>query len=90
VINDLDKPWSGAVILRVKRGGRDVVQTRPDCRLGALGTATVEFDVTWPERTGPFTLEAEIRGAEGKPVRSVREIEVIDPAAQGLERREAL
>ena len=84
VINDLDKPWSGPVILRVKRGGRDVVQTRPDCRLGALGTATVEFDVTWPEQTGPFTLEAEVRGAEGKPVRSVREIEVIDPGAQGL------
>ena len=86
LINDLDQTWSGPVTLRLRQGdgAAPIIEVKQDARLEPLGQATVNFDVTWPEALGPYTLEAELRGAEGEPVRSVRELEVIDPGTLGL------
>lgn len=76
LINDLDDPWTGPVILRILRGDRVLAEATRDARIEPLGTAGVVFDMTWPELAGPCVLQAELRGADGKPVHSVRELTV--------------
>jgi hypothetical protein len=86
LINDLDQPWSAPITLRLRKGdgAAPIIEVKQDARLEPLGQTTVNFDVTWPEALGPYTLEAELCGADGEPVRSVRELEVIDPGTLGL------
>ncbi|MDP3069970.1 MAG: discoidin domain-containing protein [Opitutaceae bacterium] len=86
LINDLEKPWSGAVTLRLRRadGGPVLLEQRQDCRLGPYGDATVNFGVTWPAPAGPCLLEAELPGTDGKPVRSIRDLAVVDSRSLGL------
>ena len=72
LINDLYQSWKGPVALRVKRGGHVVFKTKQNVRLEPLGTPDESCsDMAWPEQAGPCVLEAEWRGADGKPVHSV-------------------
>jgi hypothetical protein len=80
LINDLDQPWQGPVTVRVKCGDRVCFETKQDCRLAPFGESTVVFNVAWPEQVGPGVLEAELRGAGGEPVHSVRDIEIVEPS----------
>ena len=73
VINDLEQPWHGPVILRLKIGGHVAAQMKQECHLEPWGKSTLNFEVKWPAQTGPCTLEAELAGADGKPVRSLRD-----------------
>jgi beta-galactosidase len=84
LINDLEKPWSGPVTLRIQSGDRLHAELKQPCQLKAFGAAVVNFDVNWPKQPGPCTLEAELIGVEGKPVRSKRDTEVVDAAALGF------
>ena len=84
LINDLYQSWNGPVTLRLKRGDRVLIESKQDARITALGTTNLLFDLTWPEQTGPCVLEAELRGADGKPVHSVRDLEIPDPKSLGL------
>jgi hypothetical protein len=84
LINDLDQPWQGPVALRLRRGNRTLFEARQDCRLQPLGEAKIGFDIAWPEETGTCVLEAELRGADGGPVHSVRELEIVDAASISL------
>jgi hypothetical protein len=84
LINDLDQPWQGEVALRVKCGDRTLFEAKQECRLGPLGQARSVFDAAWPEQVGPAVLEAELRGTDGAPVRSVRDIEIIEHPVTGL------
>ena len=77
LINDLDQPWHGPVALRVKRGEQVLFEARQDCQLGPLGEANLAFDITWPGQVGPCVLEAELRGAGGEAVHSVRDSEIM-------------
>jgi len=83
-INDLDKPWSGPVTLRVNRGKFLHTELKQDCRLEPLGQAVLNFEVKWPEQTGLCSLEAELTGVDGRPVRSRRDTEIVDANALGL------
>jgi hypothetical protein len=85
LINDLDQPWRGPVALRVKCGDRALLEAKQDCQIEPLGQNKIVFDVAWPEQLGPCVLEAELRGADGEPVRSVRDIEIIEHAETGLQ-----
>ncbi len=85
LINDLYQSWKGPVALRVKRGGHVVFKTKQNARLEPLGTTNLVFDMAWPEQAGPCVLEAEWRGADGKPVHSVRDTTIIPRPATGLE-----
>jgi hypothetical protein len=86
LINDLEKPWMGVVTLRLRPadGGPTLIEQRKDCQLEPYGEATVNFDLTWPAPVGPCLLEAELNGADGQPVRSVRELAVVDSRSLGL------
>jgi hypothetical protein len=84
LINDLYQPWNGPVTLRVKRGGRVLAETKQDAAIEALGTTNILFAIEWPEETGPCVLDAELRGADGQPVHSVRDAEVLDAKSLGL------
>lgn len=85
VYNDLDKPWAGAVRLRLTGEGTDKAaaeMTRP-IKLAALGEARVEFELELPEMTGDYLLEAALlkEGAgNDKPVRSLRDVALVSEA----------
>lgn len=86
LINDLDSAWSGAVKLRLRPagGGTAAFEQQQAGAMPPHGQAALEFSCTWPPQPGAYVLEAEIAGAGGGQVRSVREITVIDRAALGL------
>ena len=84
LINDLYKSWTGPVTLRLKRGAHVLLETKQTARIEALGTTTIVFDLAWGEQTEPCVLEAELRGADGEPIHSVRELEIIDSKSLGL------
>lgn len=84
VINDLEEPWHGPVILRLKSGGHLEAEMKQECRLERWGQRTLNFEMKWPTQTGPCTLEAELAGVDGKPVRSLRDTEVVDARSFGL------
>lgn len=84
LVNDLEQPWSGAVTLRVKLDGKSLAELRQDATMEAFGTAQVMFDVNWPDKSGVCVLEAELAGADGVPVRSVREVGILDVKSLGL------
>ncbi len=84
VINDLEEPWHSPVILRLKCGGHLEAEMKQECRLEPWGQSTLKFEVKWPARTGPCTLEAELTGVEGQLVRSQRDTEIVDASALGL------
>lgn len=85
LINDLEQSWNGQVTLRLKGTGNGApqIERKQQAKLDAFGQAALEFEITWPESCGRYTLEAELSGADGQPVRSVREMEVVDPRAFG-------
>ena len=84
LLNDLEALWSGPVTLRVKGGGHVLIQKQEAVRIAAFGTTKVVFHITWPKPAGRYVLETELRGADGKPVHSIRELEIIDSRALGL------
>ena len=86
LINDLEQSWQGQITLRLTRdGNRDpLIELKQEARLDAYGQTTLEYQMTWPESLGRYTLEAELRGADGQQVRSVREVEIIDVRSFGL------
>ncbi len=76
VINDLDDDRQTPVVLRLLHEGKTEELGRQSVQVSGLGTATAKFSITWPKTPGKVTLEAEIRGADGRPVHSRRDIEV--------------
>ena len=84
--NDLDRAWTGPVTLSLRQAGAatPILETSQEASLEPFGQATLEFEVSWPGSLGRHVLEASLRGAEHEPVRSVRELEIIDPRSLGL------
>ena len=77
LVNDLGESWSGPVQLRLRRSGDTLLlEGKRDVQVAPFGTGLTEFHLTWPRERGPVTLEAELRGTDGQPVRSVREFAV--------------
>ena len=78
LINDLEPAWSGTITLTLEKSGTaaPVMQFKQIGSVKSFGLATNEFDFVWPQLTGQYTLEAEIRGIDGRPVRSVRTVAV--------------
>ena len=76
LINDLETPQHSPLTLRVKRGNQVLWEQRQDADVAAYGTNQLSFDVRWPAEEGPIVVEAELRGVDGQPARSVREVTV--------------
>ena len=78
LINDLASPWHGSVVLRLRRSEavKPSLELNRDCAIPSYGQAETSFNFSWPKEPGPCVIEAELTGADGKRVRSVRELEI--------------
>jgi hypothetical protein len=74
VVNDLYADWSGPVVLRVMQGDSLLSEQSRELHVPALGEGGVDFSITIPADSGEFRLVAEIRGAGGEPVHSIRDV----------------
>ena len=76
VINDLEKCWTGPVTVRLLRGGKPIQELTKDASVEPLGTASVGFQLTFPQTPGPCVIEARLRMPDGQAVSSVRDVKV--------------
>jgi hypothetical protein len=81
VINDLDRPWQGAVRLRLLRGDQELATQAQSDKIAPFGQKILAFSAAWPKEPGDYALVAELSDAAGKPVRSLRDVKVKLPAA---------
>jgi len=89
LINDLEKPWKGPVKCRIVKDGKVVWERETEGTIEPYGTATVTFEVTLPQETGAYRLEASITGNDQKPVTSVRDFSVLHPTMVRVPIRDA-
>jgi hypothetical protein len=76
VINDLGQDWSGTVALRAVRNGQTIFEQQKEVRAAKWQLGSADFDVTLPTEDGLVQLVGEIRGADGQPIRSLRDVHV--------------
>jgi beta-galactosidase len=77
VINDLYGIWKGDVRLRLSRDGQTVVETSQSCEVEPLGRLTLKLAVDIPAQPGYYQVEAALVGSNVKPVRSLRDFDVV-------------
>jgi len=74
VINDLEREWAGAVRLEFLREGRAVSgESQPAC-VAPWGREVLDFETSFPKEPGLYELRASLLRADGKPVRSRRQV----------------
>ncbi|MFQ6036387.1 MAG: glycoside hydrolase family 2 TIM barrel-domain containing protein [Sedimentisphaerales bacterium] len=76
VINDLYKDWKGSVHLRILHKGKIISEQSKTCTVDSLGREILSFEQKVPKQAGEYQLVAELV-AEGLPVRSLRDFEVV-------------
>ncbi|MBN2128566.1 MAG: hypothetical protein JW741_03685 [Sedimentisphaerales bacterium] len=77
VINDLHEDYEGAVHLHLLKEGAAVAMQHVPCKVPALGSATLSFELPVPAKAGAYTLRAELTRGALPPTRSVRDVKVI-------------
>jgi len=77
VLNDLYDNWKGPVRLRIMCAGQTIAEQDKDCSVDALGREVLSFTAQVPAQTGNYQLVAELAGADGKAVRSLRDFKVV-------------
>jgi hypothetical protein len=77
VLNDLYNNWKGPVRLRIISAGQTVAEQDKDCSVDALGREILSFTEQIPAKAGDYQLVAELAGADGKAVRSLRDFKVV-------------
>jgi hypothetical protein len=85
VVNDLYAGWSGPVVLRVTKGDSVLSEQSRELNVPALGDGGVDFSVRVPAGSGRFRLVAEIRGAGGELVQSLRDVTIGGPPGEAGE-----
>jgi len=80
VINDLDKEWQGTVRLQLLQRDRAVEEHSQPCRVPALGTQRLSFQVKVPGATGRYQLVGELVAPGQHTVRSLRDFAVLTEA----------
>lgn len=76
VINDLAAPWQGDVTLRLTQGDRTLAETKLPATVPAVGREVVTFNLAAPAEAGKALLTAELKGAGGETVRSLRDLTI--------------
>lgn len=79
VINDLQKDFTGILRLNLTRNEKTVAAQKQDCKVPGFGRVEFAFTMKLPAEPGSYTLIAERIDAQGKTVRSLRDIQLIDP-----------
>ena len=77
VTSDLGKPWKGKLVLKLLRGDQVLQQEERPLSLNSLGQQSVKLTINFPKQKGRYRLVAELLGFGDKPVRSLRDIEVL-------------
>ncbi len=77
VLNDLYSDWTGKVRLLWAKGTDTVAAQEQECTVRGLGSQTLTFRLAVPAAPGDYTLIAELAGAAGKPVRSLRDAKLV-------------
>ena len=77
VINDLYQDWKGAVRFRLLQGPKVLAEQTQPCEVLALGDARLTFHLPVPSAPGRYQLEAALVKRGEKPVRSLRDFQVL-------------
>ncbi len=77
VVNDLDRDWAGLVWVTVRKDGRAVSEKSQACAVPALGRGVLSFEVAAPAEPGAYTLQADLKDAGGRLIRSRREFKAV-------------
>ncbi len=75
-INDLEKDWRGQLELRVMQEGAVLAKSSEAVFVPAFGATTLKLACVLPATKGTYTVEAVLKMAQGKEVKSVRELPV--------------
>jgi beta-galactosidase len=84
IINDLETSWVGDVTLRLTSAGKVVKELKQAARVEPFGTGRVFFSLDLSAEPADYKLEAHIRGAGERTVRSLRDFSIIERSALGL------
>jgi hypothetical protein len=76
VINDLEPSWNGTVTLKVMQGERCLSSQSAPCAVPGFGREEVTITAPTPADPGSCTLQAELTGPSGPPVRSLRDVRI--------------
>jgi beta-galactosidase len=76
VINDLASDWHGPVTLRLSNETKVLAGMTQAGTVAAFGREVFTFELKVPDAAGQCRLVAELRGADGKLVRSLRDVNV--------------
>jgi hypothetical protein len=79
VINDLEPEWKGEVRVGFARDGRTGTPQAQPCTVEGYGRTILTFDVPFPAEPGKYTFSAELTDAEGRRVRSLRDLKIVAP-----------
>ncbi len=79
VINDLNEGFVGTLRLYLTHDGKTVAEQKQDCTIPALGRSKFSSMMKLPTEPGNYTLIAERIDSQGKAVRSLRDVKLIDP-----------
>ncbi|MBI4327125.1 MAG: discoidin domain-containing protein [Chloroflexi bacterium] len=80
VVNDLDNDWKGGVRFRVRQGAKVIAEKDRLCDVPALGVSRLTFNMPVPLEPGHYQLEATLERPGERPVRSLRDFEVLTAA----------
>lgn len=75
-INDLEASWKGAVVLSVLRGEQVVAEWSQDAAIEPNGRTILKYGVSFPREPGDYVLRAQLQGAGGERVRSLRDFKI--------------
>jgi hypothetical protein len=78
VINDRYTAWKGKLTLKVLDGKRTVWKKRISLKVDGLGMETAGFNVPMPSKLGQYQWIAQLDKVDGKSVRSLRDIKVVE------------
>ena len=76
VINDLETPWNGTVTLRLLKSSKVLLESKQSFAVESYGKQIKSFAFSWPAQLGNCQIEAKLKGVDGEPVRSVRDVEL--------------
>ncbi len=77
VINDRYENWKGTVRFRLLRDGKTSTEATQPCEVAALGSQRLTFAIDIPSKPGNYTVEAALLSPGARPVRSLRDFDVL-------------